>query len=229
MPSVIGEQKFLTAIKQPKIIQGDIKDLENVLKLVMIKVGLRAANIPDEVEKGVLIHHIIENYGNHTVDEIRLAFDMAISGKLDLEQKDVICYENFSCLYFSSIINAYRKWARQTHQELKTEQPKELPAPKMTERERKEWIEEWKTMKGMPLALIPVSFYDYLKLTDYESYLERAMEVTKQGLQFEQDNQTGRIRLSEFNRQEKEGFEGEFKTLLINTAKRMAIYNQLKK
>lgn len=43
---------------------------------------------------------------------------MAITRKLDVDAK---CYENFSVAYFVSIMEAYRKWAK--------EQIKQLPAP----------------------------------------------------------------------------------------------------
>lgn len=74
----------------------------------MMKIGLRANNWPLEEEKLLLIQHIVENYGNRTAGEIKLAFDMAMTGKLAV---DVNHFENFSCLYFSSIMNAYRIWA----------------------------------------------------------------------------------------------------------------------
>jgi len=72
-----------------------------------------------------LIQFIQKNYGGHTPDEIRLAFDLAVSGELDVE--DVKCYENFSPLYFAQIMNAYRIWARHKHKEIKPK-PKELTA-----------------------------------------------------------------------------------------------------
>lgn len=77
--------------------------------------------MPVEEEKAVLLEYIFENYGGHTPDEIKLAFKMAISGKLNLEPKEVKCYENFSPLYFTTIMDAYREWAR--------EQIKLLPKP----------------------------------------------------------------------------------------------------
>lgn len=88
----------------------------------MILVGLRAQNYPDDIEKQILLNFITENYGGHTPAEIKLAFEMAITRKLDVE---VNCYENFSVTYFVSIMEAYRAWAR--------EQIKALPAPVITQ------------------------------------------------------------------------------------------------
>jgi hypothetical protein len=84
----------------------------------MVKLGLRAQNLPNDLEKLVLVQHIQENFGGNNLDEIRLAFDMAIAGKLDLKSDEVKCYENFSCVYFSLIMNAYRKWSAEEYRQV---------------------------------------------------------------------------------------------------------------
>ncbi len=105
----------------------------DVLRYVMVKIGLRAQNWPSPEETGLLIHHIMTNYGGHTAAEIQLAFDMAVTGKLECE---VNCFENFSCLYFSGIMNAYRKWASQqaAYEQNKHQPIPELPAAKPDDR-----------------------------------------------------------------------------------------------
>lgn len=87
--------------------------------MVMVKIGLRSLNWPADEEKIILIQHIRENFGGHHLAEINLAFDMAIAGSLDAEAN---CYENFSCLYFSGIMNAYRKWSREEYRNVKPTQ-----------------------------------------------------------------------------------------------------------
>lgn len=89
----------------------------------MVLVGLRAQNYPDDLEKQVLLNFIQEHYGGHTPGEIKLAFEMAILRKLDV---DPVCYENFSIAYFAGIMEAYRVWAR--------EQVKQLPAPELKQK-----------------------------------------------------------------------------------------------
>ena len=89
----------------------------------MVLVGLRGNNMPTEEEKFVLLNFIRSNFGNQTPEEIKLAFELALSGKLGIDAK---CYENFSCEYFGRIMNAYIEYARQ---EIKTV-PKEIEAPK---------------------------------------------------------------------------------------------------
>jgi hypothetical protein len=126
MPSPSGEvAKFQQAIQTQRITQLDIEPLKQALRYAMVLVGIKAHNVPNDREKAVLIQFIQKNYGGHTPDEIRLAFDLAVSGELDVE--DVKCYENFSPLYFAQIMNAYRIWARHKYKELKPK-PKELTA-----------------------------------------------------------------------------------------------------
>lgn len=80
----------------------------------MMKIGLRSSNWPSDAETQLLIQHIVFNYSNHTLEEVKLGFDLAIAGLLNV---DANCYENFSCLYFSSVMNAFRVWAGQTHKQ----------------------------------------------------------------------------------------------------------------
>ena len=107
-----GELELFEAVKGRALMYGSLEELTKALKVVMLKVGLSVQNLPNEAETAVLIDHILNNYGKHTVAEIRLAFSMAISGRLNIEERNISCYGNFSCLYFSSIMNAYRDWAK---------------------------------------------------------------------------------------------------------------------
>jgi len=75
----------------------------------MAKIGLRAANMPSQIEKAFLISHIQGSYGHLRVDEIRIAFDWALEDRLGV---DINCYENFSCAYVSKILNAYWRLAK---------------------------------------------------------------------------------------------------------------------
>lgn len=125
LPQKTGEAlNFELAISERKIKNDDPERLKQVLRLVMVKIGLRSNNWPGDEEKAILIAHIIENFGGHTVSEIRLAFEMAMAGKLEA---DANCYENFSCLYFSKIMEAYREWAKEMFRQVKPEKEKKDP------------------------------------------------------------------------------------------------------
>lgn len=116
-PCVNGDtNKLALAVKSKLIKECTFEEVKEVLRKAMMKVGLRATNIPDDTEKLVLYEHIITNYGGNRLNEIPLAFDFAIRGVLATADGEVVeanCYENFSCLYFSKIMSAYRFWSKQ--------------------------------------------------------------------------------------------------------------------
>lgn len=109
------------AISKPRIVNEPVETLKESLRQIFFLIGLREEQIPADEEKGFLIQYIVENYGGHTPDELKLAFKMAIQGRLKIDYKEVKCYGIFSPMYFTSILDAYREWAR--------EQIKLLPAP----------------------------------------------------------------------------------------------------
>lgn len=131
-PSPNGElAKFETALTDQRIVRmDDVEPLKQALRYAMVLVGIKANNVPNANEKMVLLQFIVNNYGGHTPAEIRLAFDLAVAGELDVE--DVKCYENFSPLYFAGIMNAYRKWAKPRHGEIKPPQKEIGPDEKLT-------------------------------------------------------------------------------------------------
>ncbi len=234
------ENKFIKALDSNTINKSTVEELKQVLRLVMVKVGLRANNFPTDGEKEVLLEHIIIQYGNHTPEEIKLAFDMAIIGKLDIEEKDVIAYENFSCLYFSKIMNAYRKWARETHSQLKKDYPKMIEEKIiLTDEEKAEWIMDWRIMPEINIELIPLMFYDFLtekkivNVTKKEKwdYATKATQYIKQLLHSDISickTNDAIIAFNKFENMEKNGFDGEFKGRILNRAKRLIVYNYLK-
>lgn len=109
------------------MIQRPLEDLKEVLRLIMLKLGIR--DLPQNEEKNVLIKHIVDHFGNHTHEEIILAFDMAMEGKFNPPEDDKFCqcFGNFSCAYVSKIMSAYRKWASKTYKTVVKEKPKEPP------------------------------------------------------------------------------------------------------
>jgi hypothetical protein len=124
----ISAQRFDVAVQDQKIHQLTEEDLKQVLRYIFSLVGIRAQNMPAGEEKTFLHAYIFEHYGNHTPAEIRLAFDMAVQGRLDLAPDEVKCYENFSVLYFATIMRAYRAWAVEEARRLeRIEPPTERP------------------------------------------------------------------------------------------------------
>ena len=120
-----GDEHFETALKGAKIKTLPDNDLKACLKFVMLVVGIRTATIAamDDIEKQVLISFFRKNYGNHTTEEIKLAFEKAVARELNLEEKQVSAYENFTCEYVGRIMNAYRIWASTLFSQVVEERP----------------------------------------------------------------------------------------------------------
>lgn len=114
------------ALFEPRLRDMPEEDLKNCLRYVFALIGIRGRNIPVDPEKEFLHQYIRKNYGGHTAAEVRLAFDMAVAGKLGV---DANCFENFSPLYFAGIMNAFRRWSSDVY---KTLERHAIP-PKMTD------------------------------------------------------------------------------------------------
>lgn len=104
------EKLTLDLIKSnPKIRElTEFKPLREVIGKCFIKAGLSFENYPTENERMVLENFIIGCYGGYMLEEISLAFDLAITGKLGAV--DTNCYQNFSCQYLGRIMHAYHIW-----------------------------------------------------------------------------------------------------------------------
>jgi hypothetical protein len=109
------------------------EDIKQVLRYVMVLVGLRGQNLPSEEERFVLLNFIRSNFGNQTPEEIKLAFEWAVAGRLNIDAK---CYENFSCEYFGRIMKAYIDMANEETRSVKKEPDIELPPPSDEEQKK---------------------------------------------------------------------------------------------
>ena len=100
----------------------------------MLLVGLRANNMPTEEEKFVLINFIKSNFGNVTIAQIKMAFDMAVAGKLQVDAK---CYENFSCEFFGRIMASFLLFSAEETRIIAQKADETEPLPKPSEAELK--------------------------------------------------------------------------------------------
>lgn len=127
-PSASIDRQFQLALLEKRLAHGTEDDLKNALRYIYAVLGIRSENIPSGRVKELLHLYIVANYGGHTPAEIRLAFDMAITGRLTV---DAECYhDNFTPAYFSRIMNAYRAWAKEEIHRLPP--PDQKPVDKFT-------------------------------------------------------------------------------------------------
>jgi hypothetical protein len=121
LKTIDHEGTFTVAVIDQRLAQVGEAGLKNALQYVFALVGLRA--VPVAAEKEFLHQYILKNYGGHTPAEIQLAFDMAVQGQLELDPRDVRCYENFSVIYFATIMRAYRSWAVEQAKRMERNEP----------------------------------------------------------------------------------------------------------
>lgn len=125
----------LQQIEEDTKIEGfQREEVTKALRYIFVFIGLRAEQIPGPEEADVLKDYVIEEYAGHTTDEIKLAFKMAIQGKLRLLSKDAKCYGVFSPAYFTLVMDAYREWAREQAEKLAR---KSEPIPVVSELEKR--------------------------------------------------------------------------------------------
>lgn len=147
------------------------EQIKDVLRRVMLMIGMRAANLPSVEETAILIGFIKKRFGNNTVAEVQLAFEKSVAGELDVK---VEAYENFTCEYFGRIMSVYRVWASKNFNQLPVAQSTQLLLPDPIFNPS-ELVETAKSvfLKTKLIGLIPVQVYEIL-LEQKEIILDKA-------------------------------------------------------
>lgn len=164
-------QMLFGALQAKKVRDASLEEIRQVLRYVMVKLGLREKNWPEDDEKTILLRHVIQNFASHTLDEIILAFDMAMMGKLGVESK---CYENFSCDYFSGIMNAYRCWAREEYKQIPQLPPMIEQKEDISDTAKAEWLAE--VVQRVKSGKITLETIEFMPPMLFE-YLEKRGEI----------------------------------------------------
>jgi hypothetical protein len=125
-----------------EIVSGTkIKDLDNqlfeiakLLENIYNYTGLIPEKKPNEEMKVMLFRHIINTCGNLTINEVLKAFQMGVTGEIDVDMNH---YQNFSPLYFSTVVNAYTEYRRKIVAQINKERvERESLRTEPTEQER---------------------------------------------------------------------------------------------
>lgn len=161
--------------------------------------GLRSQHYPTPLEDKIILSFIREEYSNKTLDELLLAFKLAIKGELDLE--DVKVYDQFTCEYMARVMTAYRKWLKKVNAEV-APPVIEIKSNVMetTQEEKLADIAEWEAKTKIRLEYIPPYIFDYLKevgkisITDEvrNGYMAKARDQIKTELYNEWQANIGR-------------------------------------
>lgn len=140
MPIGLIEQDdlpIIEAFKGDKLNLISPITLRENLAYIFTLIGL--TRLPDVVELEVIEDFIRTTYPFFTIQEMRIAFKMAVQGKFDC---NIEHYEKFSPKYISGIMNAYKAKANQVRKNIPP--PPDPPAKQLTDEEIVEFTKnEW--------------------------------------------------------------------------------------
>jgi hypothetical protein len=87
-----------------KNLQDD-EPIRQAFRYIFTLIGLKAENIPSELQKVVLLNYVKSELGHFTPEELCLAFRLAVSKRLDVEIQH---YQNFNAIYLSEVMESFR-------------------------------------------------------------------------------------------------------------------------
>jgi hypothetical protein len=136
----IVDNEITEAFKGNKLNLVSPVTLRENLAYIFTLIGL--TKYPDKDEMIVIEDFIRTSYPLYTIEEFRIAFKMAVQGKLECSTEH---YEKFSPKFIGQVMAAYTKKANEVR---KMQKPitQELEIPKLTDEEivsftQKEWLE----------------------------------------------------------------------------------------
>lgn len=122
------------SIESETIKHCDTNKLEQLMAYLYTLCGFE--KMPSETQDMVLINFIRNNFSDITLDEIKLAFELGVSGETGVNMKH---YHNFNAIYFSDVINAYKTYQRSR----KDLTPKLIEGTEMSDQKKKETHVKW--------------------------------------------------------------------------------------
>lgn len=129
---------IIEAFKGDKLNLVSPVTLRENLAYIFTLIGL--TRLPDTIELEVIEDFIRSTYPFFTIQEMRIAFKMAVQGNFDC---NIEHYEKFSPKYISGIMNAYKSKANQVRKNIPL--PPDQPVKQLTEQEivdftKKDWL-----------------------------------------------------------------------------------------
>jgi hypothetical protein len=148
LPQVVSEWKTLPngliSKEDLPIIEAFKGDKLNLISPVTLRENLAyiftligLTRLPDVTELDVIEDYIRTTYPFFTIQEMRIAFKMAVQGKFEC---NIEHYEKFSPKYISGIMNAYKTKANQVRKNIPP--PPEEPVKQLTDDEIVEFTKQ---------------------------------------------------------------------------------------
>jgi len=143
-----------------KISEINDAELAKQLSVIYFMIGLRPQHFPTTEEDKFLFAYIKTNFGHKGIQEMFLAFDLALKGKLDIE--DIKVYDQFSIEYLMRIMNAYRLYCKREFAEVIKPIPVLIENIKLSNEDKLEEIQRWKEKKEINFKILPTYLHDWL-------------------------------------------------------------------
>jgi len=152
--SLIGQ---INSNNSKRIAECNDVEIGQTLAKIFVMVGLRGKNMPSEIESKLLFQKIREYYPHKKLDELVLAFDLAIQKKINAE---VNVYDQFTLPYLTEIMDKYRVYVNELAKDIPVEIPKQIEY-KMTDAEKLNDIDEF-GKNPTAFNMIPGYIYDWI-------------------------------------------------------------------
>lgn len=158
---------YLSTTKVGDFNESDFKKLDDWILATSYFIGISES--PEQEIRTLIMNFIRQNYNDLSIEDMNLAINLAFSGKLNLQDKDLIHYNRLSGPYLSKILNAYKTYRSKILQEYSRkssrEQLLESEEIGLAERSRIMWeaLERLRTQyeSGAETYDINGSCYDY--------------------------------------------------------------------
>lgn len=119
--------------------QHVVEKLINMMDFIRRDLGVRQPL--DEYMKKRISLFIVQRYSDLSLSEVKLSFELALMGELDLNADDVNPFNDFNVIYVTKILNAYRRKRNNVNIEIHKALPE--PEKQLTDEELNEIHCDW--------------------------------------------------------------------------------------
>ena len=169
------EQEIMTAFSGDRIRSINQTILNQNLIYIMQLVGLNV--MPDKIKMSVLEDWIRTEYGNFTINEVKVAFKQMVANDY------IDHYQNFSPAYFSQVMDRYKKKANEIRKMIPQEQVEAIPH--LTDLEIIDYsYQEYKLLENRTFDKVfnPLSVFTKLNNTGIKKWTKEDGAVAKKKL-----------------------------------------------
>jgi hypothetical protein len=170
-----SEQEIMTAFLGDRIRSINQTMLNQNLIYIMQLVGLKV--MPDKIKMSVLEDWIRTEYGNFTINEVKVAFKQMVANDF------IDHYQNFSPAYFSQVMDRYKKKANEIRKMIPQE--REQAVPHLTDLEIIDYsYQEYKLLENRTFEKVfnPLSVFTKLNATGIKKWTKEDGAIAKKKL-----------------------------------------------